>query len=67
MPIEEKPDLPTAVAAMTTRYTYTFVAKAVADHHAGHDELPGTMPYNAVLAWRAALTMMELMTAVDEA
>lgn len=65
MPFEETPDLPTAVAAMTLKYPYTAVAKAIAEHLAGHDGLPGTMPYNAVLAWRAALRMMELMAAVD--
>lgn len=62
MPVEAVPDLATAVAAMVLRYSYTFVAA----HQAGHDELPGTMPHQAVIAWRAAAMMAELMTAASE-
>lgn len=41
-------------AAIGARQGYEDVARAVANYQAGERPLPGTRPYDAVVAWRAA-------------
>jgi hypothetical protein len=42
-------------AAIGARQSYEQVARAVAEHQeSGAWPLPGTLPYNAIVAWRAA-------------